>query len=30
MGMLANTLPVTPGGIVIAEGASAGFYTLVG
>lgn len=28
--ILANTLPVTPGGIGIAEGASAGLYALVG
>lgn len=28
--ILANTLPVTPGGIGIAEGASAGLYVLVG
>jgi len=28
--MLANTLPITPGGIGIAEGASAGLYALVG
>ena len=28
--ILANTLPVTPGGVGIAEGASAGLYALVG
>ncbi len=28
--ILANTLPFTPGGVGVAESASAGFYTLVG
>lgn len=28
--MLTNTLPVTPGGIGIAEGASVGLYALIG
>ena len=28
--ILANTLPFTPGGIGVAEGASAGLYALVG
>ena len=28
--ILANTIPVTPGGVGIAEGASAGLYALVG